>query len=279
MLNRQFREDSIETYKLEEKKFKAVKLNVVEASEKLFKEREQLKLAIEINKKTIIDKIKNKTNEINLEVKKIESESKIYDTFLLEVQNEIATNQNMLSASKTLASDINTFTLTPLSAVAIATTFRTVSTGATIDGTFAANASIFWLAGNTFAAGGLALGGGFLGLIGPVGWGILIARSIVSSGKNKKIGREALEKAISLKEERISLERNEKEVTELEKLIVQNRIGLNRLIDEVEPNVIRYEWDFNRIEQNSEVLYQIGVLINSMSNATKLLNKKIGDEA
>lgn len=250
----------------------------MEASEKLFQEREQLKSAIEINKKTIIDKIKNKTNEINLEVKKIESESKIYDTFLLEVQNEIATNQNMLSASKTLASGINTFTLTPLSAVAIATTFRTVSTGATIDGTFAANASIFWLAGNTFAAGGLALGGGFLGLIGPVGWGILIASSIFSSGKNKKIGREALEKAIALKEERISLERNEKEVTELEKLIVQNRIGLNRLLDEVEPNVIRYEWDFNRIEQNSEVLYQIGVLINSMSNATKLLNKKIGDE-
>ncbi|MCT4777873.1 MULTISPECIES: hypothetical protein [Exiguobacterium] len=276
MLNRKFREDSIETYKQAERAYETAKIDVIKASEELFGERKRLKSIIGFNWDAI-NQLKNKTVEMELEVDKIEIEYRRFDTFLLEVQTEIAATQKMVSTAETIAMSAATISMTPSTAAAIATTFRTVSTGAAISGSLAANASMAWLGGSVLATGGgLAVGSGLMGLAGPVGWGILIAASVFQNGKNKKLGREALEKATVLKKERVSLKGNEKEVSELSKLTVQNRVGLNRLLNEIEPKLDAYGWDMRRIDQDQDLLERLGVLINTLGSASKLLNKKVG---
>ncbi|WP_233004641.1 hypothetical protein [Exiguobacterium aurantiacum] len=276
MLNRKFREDSIETYKQAERAYETAKTDVVKASEELFGERIQLKSIIGVNW-DVINQLKNKPIEMELEVEKIEIEYRRFDTFLLEVQTEIAATQKMVSTAEAIAMSAATISMTPTTAAAIATTFRTVSTGAAISGSLAANASMAWLGGSALATGGgLAVGSGLMGLAGPVGWSILIAAGVFQNGKNKKIGREALEKATALKKERVSLKGNEREISELSKLTVQSRVGLNRLLNEIEPKLDAYGWDMRRIDQDQDLLERIGVLINTLGSAAKLLNKKVG---
>lgn len=276
MLNRKFREDSIETYKQAERAYETAKIDVIKASEELFGERKRLKSIIGFNWDAI-HQLKNKTVEMELEVDKIEIEYRRFDTFLLEVQTEIAATQKMVSTAETIAMSAATISMTPSTAAAIATTFRTVSTGAAISGSLAANASMAWLGGSVLATGGgLAVGSGLMGLAGPVGWSILIAASVFQNGKNKKLGREALEKATVLKKERVSLKGNEKEISELSNLTVQNRVGLNRLLNEIEPKLDAYGWDMRRIDQDQDLLERLGVLINTLGSAAELLNKKVG---
>lgn len=277
MLNRKFREDSIETYKKAERNYEATKLDVVKASETLFGERKRLKSIIGFNW-DIINELKHKTTEMELEVEKIKVEYKRYDTFLLEVQTEIANNEKMMTAVETLTIGAASLKMTSTTAAAIATTFRTVSSGAALSGGLAANASMAWLGGGAFVAGGgLAVGGGLMGLAGPVGWTLLIAASVFQNGKNKKLGREALEKASLLQKERVLLRGNETEILALNELTVQNRVGLNRLLNEIEPSIERYGWDMRKIEQDQELLERIGVLLNTLQSASELLNKKVGD--
>ncbi|ERG67753.1 hypothetical protein [Exiguobacterium chiriqhucha] len=277
MLNRKFREDSIETYKKAERAYEATKLDVVKASETLFGERKRLKSIIGFNW-DIINELKNKTAEMKLEVEKIEVEYKRYDSFLLEVQTEIAANEKMMAAVETLTMGAASLKMTSTTAAAIATTFRTVSSGAALSGGLAANASMAWLGGGAFVAGGgLAVGGGLMGLAGPVGWTLLIAASVFQNGKNKKLGREALEKASLLQKERVLLRGNETEILALNELTVQNRVGLNRLLNEIEPKIEHYGWDMRKIEQDRELLERIGVLLNTLQSASELLNKKVGD--
>lgn len=275
MLNRKFREDSIETYKQAERAYQTAKTDVVKASEELFSERKRLKSIISFNWDAI-NQLKNKTSEMEIEVEKIKVEYRRFDTFLLEVQTEIAATQKVVSTAEAIAMSGATISMTPTTAAAIATTFRTVSTGAAISGSLAANASMAWLGGSVLATGGLAVGSGLMGFAGPVGWSILIAASVFQNGKNKKLGREALEKATVLKKERVSLKGNEREISELSKLTVQNRVGLNRLLNEIEPKLDAYGWDMRRIDQDQDLLERIGVLINTLGSAAKLLNKKVG---
>ncbi len=84
----------------------------------------------------------------------------------------------------------------PTTAMAIATTFGTASTGAAISslgGAAAANAALAWLGGGAVAAGGggMAAGASILGMMGPVGWGIagiagsvIIVKSLRDKSKN-----------------------------------------------------------------------------------------------
>lgn len=277
MLNRKFREDSIETYKKAERNYEATKIDVVKASETLFGERKRLKSIIGFNW-DIINELKHKTTEMELEIETIEVEYKRYDTFLLEVQTEIAANEKMMTAVETLTMGAASLKMTSTTAAAIATTFRTVSSGAALSGGLAANASMAWLGGGAFVAGGgLAVGGGLMGLAGPVGWTLLIAASVFQNGKNKKLGREALEKASHLQKERVLLRGNETEILALNELTVQNRVGLNRLLNEIEPRIEHYGWDMRKIEQDQELLERIGVLLNTLQSASELLNKKVGD--
>jgi len=277
MLNRKFREESIETYKKVERTYEATKLDVVKASETLFGERKRLKSIIGFNW-DVINELKHKTTEMELEVEKIEVEYKRYDSFLLEVQTEIAANEKMMAAVETLTMGAASMRMTSTTAAAIATTFRTVSSGAALSGGLAANASMAWLGGGAFAAGGgLAVGGGLMGLAGPIGWTFLIAASVFQNGKNKKLGREALEKASLLQKERILLRGNETEILALNELTVQNRVGLNRLLNEIEPRIEHYGWDMRKIERDQELLERIGVLLNTLQSASELLNKKVGD--
>lgn len=277
MLNRKFREESIETYKKVERTYEATKLDVVKASETLFGERKRLKSIIGFNW-DVINELKHKTTEMELEVEKIEVEYKRYDSFLLEVQTEIAANEKMMAVVETLTMGAASMRMTSTTAAAIATTFRTVSSGAALSGGLAANASMAWLGGGAFAAGGgLAVGGGLMGLAGPIGWTFLIAASVFQNGKNKKLGREALEKASLLQKERILLRGNETEILALNELTVQNRVGLNRLLNEIEPRIEHYGWDMRKIERDQELLERIGVLLNTLQSASELLNKKVGD--
>ena len=106
---------------------------------------------------------------------------------------------------------------------------------------------------------------------------VLLAASVFQNGKNKKLGHEALDKARTLKKERVSLKANEKEIIELNHLTVQNCNGLNHLFSDIEPKLETYDWDMRQIKQDVVLLEHIGILINTLRSAAELLNKKVGD--
>lgn len=101
----------------------------------------------------------------------------------------------------------------PTTAMAIATTFGTASTGAAISslgGAAAANAALAWLGGGAVAAGGggMAAGAGILGMMGPVGWtiaslagGVIAVKSVQDRKKNKKQIHEIKEKISVIQED------------------------------------------------------------------------------
>ncbi|MDL5376375.1 hypothetical protein ACNOIU_03115 [Exiguobacterium mexicanum] len=273
MLNRQFRDDSIAEYKKSESEYEAAKISVMDESEKLFGKRKYLKLVIEGNWNAI-HRLKNQPRVMQLEVQKIEQGFKTYDTFLMEVETAIAANQELQDALKSAVNGLSNVNIRTIAA-AIATTFGIASRG-TMSGSVAAGASIAWLGGSVFSGGSVAIGSGLIGLTGPIGWGIVFATGLLQNGKNKKMGREAREKATALKKERVALKQNEAEIKELIDLTNQHYDGLQRLLNEVKPKLNTYGWDMEKIQQDQDLLKRLAVWMNSLESATQLLNKKVG---
>jgi len=100
------------------------------------------------------------------------------------------------TAAAGIAVGAGTAALMPTTAMAIATTFGTASTGtaiASLSGAAATNAALAWLGGGALTAGGTGMAGGtaILALAGPFGIGIgavgIIGGGLFAFSKNKKI--------------------------------------------------------------------------------------------
>lgn len=168
-------------------------------------------------------------------------------------------------------------TLGPTTAMAIATTFGTASTGtaiASLSGAAATNAALAWLGGGALTAGGggMAAGNAFLALAGPVGWtiaGVLaVGGGAFAAIKNKKAANDAHKKNLELQNKIFELKPKKAKLAELLKKTNDLRKGLT-----VTTMVNSFPADyrlFNDVQKES-----LAALINNARSMGQLINERI----
>lgn len=167
--------------------------------------------------------------------------------------------------------------LGPTTAMAIATTFGTASTGtaiASLSGAAATNAALAWLGGGALAAGGggMAAGNAFLALAGPVGWGIagifIVGGGLFAAHKNRKAAEEAqkittdIERRISVLQPKIA--KLEHLNTETEKL--KSALNITMMVN-------TYPKDYLVFSQEQK--QALAALINNVRSIGKLINERV----
>lgn len=190
-----------------------------------------------------------------------------YENKLVKLKKEFKQTQgDNIKAGATIATGAAVAVGGPAAIMAIATTFGTASTGATIaslGGAAATNAALAWLGGGALAAGGggTALGATILGVMGPIGWGIAgigAAGLGIAGYKKNKDDIEKIQKEISLINKSIKvMDRLSHNVTKLEDIIDKKIKYLilhsDRMIST--PELIQVKNDFlNSILSGTELL-------------------------
>lgn len=148
-----------------------------------------------------INSLANTPKEFSKEIAEVKLSIKEFND-AVRIENENSSNniKGASAAGAGVAVGGAIAALGPTTAMAIATTFGTASTGtaiAALHGAAATNAALAWLGGGALAAGGggMAAGNAFLALAGPIGWGIagvcVVGGGIFAAHKNKKAAEEA----------------------------------------------------------------------------------------
>lgn len=213
----------------------------------------------------IIDKVEELVNSIAKSPKQLEKEIgeiKAELKFFREIVNLQYENESSINTSGSMASigaaGLGVAAFGPTTAMAIATTFGTASTGAAISslsGAAAVNAATAWLGGGALAAGGggMASGGALLATLGgPVTWtigGVALAGSfLLRSSKNKKIAKEAEQLVYKIHEDINNVKKIQAEVIGLDRLTSEHFRSLNeelgsvvKLITGNDPLLIGYQ--------------------------------------
>lgn len=169
--------------------------------------------------------------------------------------------------------------LAPTTALWIATTFGTASTGTAISalsGAAATNAALAWLGGGALVSGGagMAAGQALLALAGPIGWGVaaggvLVGGFLVFNKKLKIQGEKKEEiKRINqftegLQEVRLQIEQIKNQTTSIyKKLVKENK------------NCLKYiNVDYSTLSLNDKE--QLGALVNNAKSLSMLLGKTL----
>lgn len=167
--------------------------------------------------------------------------------------------------------------LGPTTAMAIATTFGTASTGtaiASLSGAAATNAALAWLGGGALAAGGggMAAGNAFLALAGPIGWGIagvfVLGGGIFAAQKNKKAAEEAqkftieIEKKISVLKPKVA----KLELLKLETVKLKSALNISLMVNTYPKDYIAFSYEQKQ---------SLAALINNVRAMGKLINERV----
>ena len=164
-------------------------------------------------------------------------------------------------------------TVGPTTAMAIATTFGTASTGtaiASLSGAAATNAALAWLGGGAIAAGGggMAAGNALLGLMGPIGWGIgavgMGLGIFTISSKNKKIAMQATDASFEFKDAINKIEKGRRNIFNLLKIT-------EKMNNEV------FIIDYTSFSDDEKI--ELKSLINSLKSLSILINKRLDGES
>lgn len=167
--------------------------------------------------------------------------------------------------------------LGPTTAMAIATTFGTASTGTAISalsGAAATNAALAWLGGGALTAGGggMAAGNAILAMAGPIGWtvaGVLaVGGGTFAAWKNKKTADEANRLAIDVEKKiselRIRMRKIQSLIKETKSL--KEGLGISLFV-----NTYPKDYTLFSIEQKK----QLAALINNVRSMGVLINERI----
>ncbi|MEX5652328.1 MULTISPECIES: hypothetical protein [unclassified Staphylococcus] len=291
MLNKKNRVEAVENLKRVIKKFENEKSYMVTQSEKLYKER----LVLKDNVKKIwqfLNSMRNKPEDIKIEVEKLKIEFKKFENFVIEINEEVEASLKKTagSAGGGVAAGVGVAAFGPSAAMAIATTFGTASTGTAISalsGAAATNAALAWLGGGALVAGGggTAAGSALLALSGPIGWTIggvsLATAGLFRNSKNKKVANEARTKEIEVLSQIKMLKGTSEEIIETTKLTETTNTLIDPFYDDVLNRTVRYKSDYKKIKESrdNELIKDLGSLINQTKGATELLNRAIGKES
>lgn len=288
MFNTKFKKEAISTYKEAVEQYTEAREGVLKESELLYSGRMSLKEVLE-HTLSVINRVKNKPLEMVLKVEEVQIYFDKFKNTILELENEVNTElkKNFLGAGAGVAAGGAVAAFGPTAAMAIATTFGTASTGtaiASLSGAAATNAALAWLCGGALVAGGggTTAGAALLALAGPVGWAIggtaVATAGILASSKNKKTGKEAMDKTAELNKSifvadatKLEIKYTDEEVRRTSELM-KNATGY--VVNQLE----EYDFNFQKITQNNNnnLLNDLGTLVNTMNAAIKLLTRPIG---
>lgn len=288
MLNKKNRVEAVNSLKREIKKFDNEKTYLVTQSEKLYKER----LVLKDNVKKIwqfLNSMRNKPEDIKIEVEKLKIEFKKFENFVVEINEEVEASLKKTagSAGGGVVAGVGVAAFGPSAAMAIATTFGTASTGTAISalsGAAATNAALAWLGGGALVAGGggTAAGSALLALSGPIGWSIggvsLATAGLLRNSKNKKVANEARTKEIEVQTQIKMLKGTSEEIIETTKLTETTNNLIDPFYDDVLNRTVRYKSDYKEIKEarDNDLIKDLGSLINQTKGAIELLNRAIG---
>ena len=174
-------------------------------------------------------------------------------------------------------------TFGPTTAMAIATTFGTASTGtaiASLSGAAATNAALAWLGGGAIAAGGggMAAGNALLGLMGPIGWGIgavgMGLGIFTISSKNKKIAMQATDASFEFKDAINKIEKGRRNIFNLLKITEKMNNEVFMILKNISSNGII---DYTSFSDDEKI--ELKSLINSLKSLSILINKRLDGES
>ncbi len=160
-----------------EKRYNALGEKANDLTLDLYRLRKSASLAID-RVENYINSLANSPKEFAKEIAEVKLNIKEFnDAVRIETENSTNNIKGAGAAALGVTAGGAVAALGPTTAMAIATTFGTASTGtaiASLSGAAATNAALAWLGGGALAAGGggMAAGNAFLALAGPVGWGI-----------------------------------------------------------------------------------------------------------
>ena len=167
----------------------------------------------------------------------------------------------------------------PATAMAIATTFGTASTGtaiASLSGAAAVNAALAWLGGGalTVGGGGMVAGNALLALAGPIGWGIggvaLAGSAFWTSSENEKIGDEANNRALEIEGDTAKVNITKKEVNLLEGETVKLANLIQSGLQDFKQNA-----PLNYLDFSPSLKKMLANLINSINSLSESLKKTV----
>ena len=169
--------------------------------------------------------------------------------------------------------------LAPTTALWVATTFGTASTGTAISalsGAAATNAALAWLGGGTLASGGggMLAGQALLALAGPIGWGVtaggILLGIFLFIKKKFKIQGEKKEEIKRIKQFTESLQ----EVRlKIEQIKVQTVSIHNLLLKQLEDCLEFANVDYSTITRQDKK--RLGTLVNNTTSLSLLLGKTL----
>lgn len=288
MLNKKNRVEAVKSLEKVLEKFEEEKANMVTQSEKLYAER----LILKDNIKKVwqfLNNMRNKPEEIKVEVEKLKIEFKKFEGFVQEINEEVEASMKKTvgGAGSGVAAGVGVAAFGPSAAMAIATTFGTASTGtaiSTLSGAAATNAALAWLGGGALAAGGggTAAGSALLALSGPIGWtigGVSIATAgLLRNSKNKKVANEARTKEVEVQAQIKMLKGTSEEIIETTDLTETTNMLIDPFYDDVLNRTNKYKADYKLIKEadDTDLIKDLGSLINQAKGATELLNRAIG---
>lgn len=243
----------------------------------LYVERERAKDII-INIENLVNSIANHPKSFDTDISEIKMNREEFQNSCDFAKQELeAARNSAISAGGGIAAGATVASVAPATAMWIATTFGTASTGtaiSTLSGAAATNAALAWLGGGAIAAGGqgMAAGTAFLAMAGPVGWSIagatLLTSIVLFTKKKMRTNKER-------KEEIEKVKTNTEVVTETGSKIKSILDKTNKLREELNSKygicLSSYEKSFLEISEEQKM--ELGALVNN----TKALAITLGE--
>ena len=191
------------------------------------------------------------------------------------------TQKSVFTAGVGVTGGLAICNLAPSTAMWVATTFGTASTGtaiSTLSGAAATNAALAWLGGGSLAAGGagVADGNALLALAGPIGWsiaGATLLASIILIGKNKvKINKE---KRDEIKKIKVNTQKIVKTSKKIKVLLEENKILYTSIIKKYKKALYVFNKDYKIISDEDKLL--LGSIVNETKAIAKSIEKGIDE--
>lgn len=231
----------------------------------------------------LINSLANHPKSYDTDLGEISESKKVFkdaDQFAKE-QLESA-KRSAIGAGAGIAAGTGVVAIAPATAMWVATTFGTASTGtaiSTLSGAAATNAALAWLGGGTVANGALGMAGGkaLLALAGPIGWGIAgasVLASVVLFATNKK--KTNNEKAKEISAVKTNIESTKELTARIEDLTNRIETLKDGVSEQYMKAVSNYGKDYNSL--NDDQRYELGRLVNNTKALAKLIGTQIKED-
>lgn len=229
----------------------------------------------------LVNSIANRPKSFDKEIQDItvsrEEFKEVYELAAKEVEVNIKTGRNVGAG---IAGGAAFTAAAPATAMWVATTFGTASTGAAISslsGAAATNAALAWLGGGALAAGGggMSAGTAFLALAGPVGMSIAGVAAVTSVGlmikKRLEIAGDKKKETERILENTLALRKTDVEVSALLDKTVTHR---EKLIEQYEQCKSAEGRDYMSLSEDEK--YRLGAMVNNALSLAASLSENVG---